>query len=466
MTSSRYRWTVVFLFFVFMFLHQVDKLLIGPLTTPIMETFGIQEDLMGAVFTGALIVGAVCYPLWGYLYDRFVRSKLLALASFIWGATTWLSALAPTYGAFVATRASTGIDDSSYPGLYSLVSDYFEPRMRGRIIGLLELSMPLGYLAGTVLATMLAPQIGWRNVFYLTGSLGILLAVVIFFAVREPARGRSEPEMEGLEQIRTYRFDWKVARGLFRKLTLRLMFIQGFFGVFPWQVITYWFFRYLETERFYGPEDVLLTMAPAVLVLASGYFVGGALGDRLFRRTPRGRLIVPTVAVLVGAVLLLVTVLAIPVPEAAALRQVERQAQDSWLRAFFLDRPVPPEPGWIKPTFLVMLCLTAFFIPFAAPNVVSTIYDITLPEVRSTALSVQYFIESAGAATAPLLAGLIAVRSSLQNAILLICVSAWVLCAFFFIFATLLVPQDIAVLRRQMRERAEQERAAQAVRGG
>jgi fucose permease len=253
-----------------------------------------------------------------------------------------------------------------------------------------------------------------------------------------------------------------VARGLFHKPTLRLMFLQGFFGVFPWQVITYWFFRYLETERFYGPEDVLLTMAPAVLVLSSGYFVGGALGDRLFRRTPRGRLIVPTVAVLVGAILLLITLLAIPVPESAFLRQVERQAQDSWLRAYFLGHPIPPEPGWIKPAFLVMLCLTAFFIPFAAPNVVSTIYDITLPEVRSTALSVQYFIESAGAATAPLLAGLIAVRSSLQNAILLICVSAWILCAFFFIFATRLVPRDIAVLRQQMRERAEQERAAQA----
>ena len=63
---------------------------------------------------------------------------------------------------------------------------------------------------------------------------------------------------------------------------------------------------------------------------------------------------------------------------------------------------------------------------------ISTVYDITLPEVRSTAMAVQYFIESAGAALAPLMAGLIAVRSSLHNAILLICVSTWVLCSIFF----------------------------------
>jgi MFS family permease len=102
------------------------------------------------------------------------------------------------------------------------------------------------------------------------------------------------------------------------------------------------------------------------------------------------------------------------------------------------------------------------FIPVAAPNVISTVYDITLPEVRSSALAVQYFIESVGAALAPWLAGLIAVRSSLHHAILLICVSAWVVCAVFFAVAAYLVPRDIQILRNQLRQRADRERAVQA----
>jgi MFS family permease len=426
---SRYRWFVVFVFFVFMLLHQADKLLIGPLTTPIMDTFRIDEARMGAVFTGALVIEAVFYPLWGYLYDRYARSKLLALASFIWGSTTWLSAVAPTYPAFLATRASTGIDDSSYPGLYSLISDYFGPAMRGKVNGLLQLAQPLGYMLGLIVATLLSGVAGWRGVFYITGSLGVLLSVLIFFGVREAPRGKSEPELAGLEQIGIYRFDRKIALGLFRKRSLLLLFAQGFAGVFPWNVITCWFFRYLETERNYSQDAVLMTMAPAVLVLALGYFVGGAVGDFFFKRTPRGRLLVAMTAVLVGALLLVVT-MSVP---------LENQA-----------------------LFLVMLMVTALFIPFAAPNVVSTVHDVTLPEVRSTALAVQYFIESAGAALAPWLAGLIAVRSSLHNAILLICVSTWVLCSILFVFAAYLVPRDIAALRQAMRERAEQERAAHA----
>ena len=125
--KPRNRWSVVVIFFFFMLLHQTDKLLIGPLKGPISEEFGITNTQFGMVISGALIVGTILYPIWGYLYDRFARAKLLALASFIWGATTWLSAVVRTYGGFVATRASTGVDDSSYPGLYSLVADYFEP---------------------------------------------------------------------------------------------------------------------------------------------------------------------------------------------------------------------------------------------------------------------------------------------------------------------------------------------------
>lgn len=430
---SRYRWFVLGVFATFMLLHQSDKLLIGPLTSRIMETFRINEVQMGAVFTGALLVGAILYPIWGYVYDRFARAKFLALASAIWGSTTWLSAIAPTYPTFLASRATTGIDDSSYPGLFSLMADYFGPAVRGKVYGLLQLTQPLGYMLGLVLATMLADQLGWRGVFYITGSLGIVLAVVIFLGVREPPRGKSEPELADLDRIGIYRFDLKLALGLFRKRSLLLLFAQGFVGVFPWEVISYWFFRYLEIERGYAQDAILFTMAPAILVMACGYFLGGALGDFLFKWTPRGRLIVAMFGVVMGAILLYVT-LNVPVQAAGQFR--------------------------------VLLLLTALFIPFASANVISTVYDITLPEVRSTALGVQYLLEHGGSALAPLLAGIIAFRSSLQTAILVICISAWAFCSIVLAGASYLVPQDIQTLRSQMRERAEDERRRQLPEAG
>ena len=407
--------------FGFMLLHETDKLLIGPLTSQIMETFEISKTQMGAVSTGALIVGAICYPLWGWLYDKFSRPKLLALASFLWGSTTWLNAIVPTYPLFLITRAGTGIDDSSYPGLYSLISDYYPPRKRGKIYGFLQVAQPLGYLLAMILALVFGAVHGWRNVFFLTGGLGILLSVVIFLFVKDRQRGAAEPELAAVDHLERFKFSWKTVGGLFRKKSLVILFLQGFIGVFPWNVITYWIFDYLKSERGYDDTQTLLTMVPAVLILAAGYPLGGILGDKLFKKTPKGRVIVGAAGVAIGAILMWIT-MRIPVGDTL--------------------------------TFGILLAVTALFIPFASPNVLSSFYDVTEPEIRATTNAAQNFVEFGGSAAAPLLAGIIADRSSLGYAILLICTVSWAACFAFFIFAGRYIPKDIADLKKKIAARA------------
>jgi len=407
--------------FGFMLLHQADKLLIGPLTTQIMGTFQITRTQMGAVTTGALIVGAICYPLWGWLYDRFSRPKLLALASLLWGSTTWLNAIVPTYPLFLITRAGTGIDDSSYPGLYSLISDYYPPKKRGKIYGFLQVAQPAGYLLGMILALAFGATYGWRNVSFLTGSLGIILSVIIFLFVKDRPRGSAEPELAATEHLERFKFSWRTVGGLFKKKSLVILFLQGFIGVFPWNVITYWIFDYLKSERGYDDTQTLLTMVPAIIILAAGYPIGGALGDRLFKRTLKGRVIVGAAGVAIGCVLLWIT-MKIPAPD--------------------------------KLAFGILLSITALFIPWASPNVLSSFYDVTEPEIRATTNAAQNFVELAGSAMAPLMAGIIADRSSLGGAILIICTVSWIICFGFFIFAGRFIPKDISDLKEKLAARA------------
>ncbi len=420
---SRYRWFVIGVFFFFMLLHQTDKLMIGSLQVPISETFGINNQQWGLINSGALIVATILYPIWGYLYDRYARAKLLSLASFIWGATTWMNAIMRSFGGFLMTRASTGIDDSSYPGLYTLIADYFGPNLRGKIYGILQLAQPLGYLVGMILALIIAPMIGgWRSVFYITGALGLVLAAFIFFGVKEMPRGKAEPEFEDMPEMQTFKFSWAEAREIFKKKTMWFVFLQGFAGVFPWNVITFFFFGYLEKERGYDADSILFTMAPVILILAGGYFLGGWAGDILFKRSNKGRIIVSSAGVLLGAIFLY---LAITTPIEA------------------------------KNQFFIFMCLTAIFMPLSSANVIATVYDITVPEVRSTAQASEYFIENAGAAFAPIITGIIADAFNLQTAILLICSVAWGLCFFFYLGALFTIDHDTHVLRSQMAERAK-----------
>jgi dipeptide/tripeptide permease len=90
----------------------------------------------------------------------------------------------------------------------------------------------------------------------------------------------------------------------------------------------------------------------------------------------------------------------------------------------------------------------------SSPNVLSTIYDVTLPEVRSTTMSLEYFVENSGAALAPLLAGILAEATNLETSILVICIGAWVVCFALYLGALFFVPDDIRSLRAQLRQRA------------
>jgi MFS family permease len=194
-------------------------------------------------------------------------------------------------------------------------------------------------------------------------------------------------------------------------------------------VITYWFFTYLAEERGYDQGSILFTMAPVILILAAGYFVGGTLGDWLFKRTFKGRIIISSAGVLLGAIFLL----------------------------FAMQTPVAA-----RSTFFVLMCLTAIFIPLSSANVIATVFDVSMPEVRSTAQAVEYFIENSGAAMAPLMAGIIADATNLHTAILVICITAWVICFFLYLGALFFVDGDVKTLRAQMAERAAREKALRA----
>jgi MFS family permease len=285
----------------------------------------------------------------------------------------------------------------------------------------MQMSGPLGFMVGTVLATTLGGALGWRKVFFITGSTGIIVAAVILFTVRERPRGSAEPEMEDLAEIGAYRIDWQAVRGLLRNRSLLLLMGQGFFGVFAWNVLIFWFFRYLETERGYTSGQAMTTMLVAIAALSAGYLLGGNLGDALFRRTPRGRAIVGGLGTLAAAAFLLIT-MSVPVEN--------------------------------TPLFTVLLAFTGVTMSITAPNAMATVPDITLPETRSTAQAVRKLVEDGGAALAPYLAGVIAMRSSLHVAIVAICVSTWLVCAALFGAVAYFVPDDVEALRRTMRLRA------------
>lgn len=405
---------VVGVFFVFLLLHQTDRYLIGALTTPIMETFGIDEAQMGAVQTGAVVVGMVLLPVWGYLFDRFARPKILALAAALWGSTTWLTAVAPTYPLFVAARASSGIDDATYPGVYSMVSDLYPPTRRGRILGFLQIAGPIAFITATVLGLSLADSYGWRAVFLLTGALGLVMAVVFLLWVRDVPRGRSDPTVGAVADQLRLRFDWRTAAGLVRRPTLVVLVLQQFVHLFPIQALLLWSIRYFQVERGFDDGQIILLSSALVLVGVGGFLLAGWLGDRLFQRFVRGRLLLGAVGVGLAAVT---------------------------MTAAFLT---PTEHVGL---FMVLWSAASFFYGFSNPTVTPSVQDVTEPEVRSTAHALISLAEQAGSVLAPVTVGVLALVSSLGTGLTAVVATGFSLSAFLLLTASLLIPFDIRAVR-------------------
>jgi MFS family permease len=224
-----------------------------------------------------------------------------------------------------------------------------------------------------------------------------------------------------MEEIKPYRFSWAQAKDLFRTKTMWFVALGGFFGIIPWTVIIYFFFDFLGRERGYNEQSVLLTMAPLVLIMAVGTFLGGWLGDWLFARNRKGRIIVIVVTILL-AVVFLWAAMSIPVEN--------------------------------KVLFFILMAITAFVMPMAGANLTSTMTDVIVPEVRSSANAVLNLIGDSGNAFAPIAAGIVADSFNIGAAILWVGGIAWLIAALSYGVLLFFIDNDIDHLRSTMKERA------------
>ncbi len=366
------RWVVLVVFFLFMLLHYADRFIVTPLVHVLMEEFALTYAQMGLVGTGTILVATVLFPVWGLLFDKYSRVKLCAFASAIWGVTTWLSALSRNFFDLVFTRASTGVDNAATPGFYSLISDYYSPEKRGSAVGKINAAIPLGTIIGTIIGAFIGITYGWRTAFTLMAIPGFILAMTIWLSVKDVPRGRAEPELAPFETITVYTINRRLAMQLLKRKSLLFLYIQGFFGVFPWAVIAFWIFKYIVDVRGLPTNLAVLAMVLWLIAMTFGNVTGGAFGDYFFRKTPRGRVLLSAVIVYLSALFIFLA----------------------------FTRPFDDIVG-----FMILGAITAFIMPQAGPNVIATTQDITEPEARSTALAILGVFENFGSAFSPLMVG-------------------------------------------------------------
>jgi len=115
--------------------------------------------------------------------------RILALGLACWSAATAATGLAESFSLLAAMRIAVGIGEATaFPAAMSLIPDLFAQRTRGRAIAVFQTSGFVGATLSTIAAGMLASAFGWRTMFVLCGTIGVVLAAMLMFSMREPAR--------------------------------------------------------------------------------------------------------------------------------------------------------------------------------------------------------------------------------------------------------------------------------------
>ena len=142
--------------------------------------------LTGVIFIFFYVVSGLFV---GTLADRYNRTKIIGVGVIVWSFFTAISGLAKNFITLAIPRLFIGIGESAMtPTTMSILADRYEIKKLGFAAGFYYMGVPLGVGVSLIIAGYLGPVIGWRGCFYLIGSIGIALGLLMLFVKDSPRK--------------------------------------------------------------------------------------------------------------------------------------------------------------------------------------------------------------------------------------------------------------------------------------
>jgi len=171
-------------------MNNVDRVVIYMFLQPIKKEFLLSDTQVGLLSGAAFAVMAalVAIPL-ARLADRGNRKWLITVCFAAWSLFTAICGAASSFTLLLLARVGVGIGEAgSPPATHSMLGDYYPRDLRARAIAVFSATTAIGGVCGWVGGGLLMQAVGWRNGFFLLGSVGLVMSLIFHWTVREPER--------------------------------------------------------------------------------------------------------------------------------------------------------------------------------------------------------------------------------------------------------------------------------------
>jgi sugar phosphate permease len=281
------RWWICFLLFLTWLVSYIDRSLM-PMALPLIgQEFHLSPTVMGAVISAFFLgYGAMQIP-GGILADKIGSRNSVTLGIASWSVFSVLTGAAGTLANLIWVRILFGLGEGIHPpAAFKALSAWFPTRERSRANGLVMSSNTLGPMIAPILFASLMAAFGWRTAFYLVSIPGFLVAMAVYWFLRDDPS--QHPEMSERELAEIGPGDSSTARISFSELIRYRALWQLFFVYMTWDV-TWWGFQawlpsYLLKVRGFS---LVNTGALSALPFAAGFLgvlAAAYVADRTGRR--------------------------------------------------------------------------------------------------------------------------------------------------------------------------------------
>jgi len=385
-------------------LNYVDRNVLFAVQPLVQAEFHVSKEQIGFLTSAFLGFYMIAAPFVGPLADRYSRKLIIVLGAIFWSGLTLLTAVTHNYTELLIRHTLVGVGEATFVTIApTFVADLFHENVRGRILGVFYLAIPVGSAAGYLLGGYLAPTHGWRFPFYIAAAPGFVLALLVLF-LKEPPRGQFDSVKdvdtgdllpEGFTGGFVKEFFMIVllyVRRLYR-LTLALLHNPAFltatlgmaFMTYSLGGIQVWIPQFLYSERHFTLEKANLLFGGIIVIDGIvAALAGGWLGDYLLPRMKSSYYLVSAASMLLG----------IPVMIVALFNR--------------------------GPLMIPAIAVAAFFLLLNTAPLNAAVINSVGAHIRATALAVNIFIiHILGDVPSPTMMGWVADKRSLQAAFIL-----------------------------------------------
>lgn len=283
--DTSYEWKIVLLLTLGFSLVGLDRWIIAPLLPAIMKDLSLSYQDVGLIFGALGITWGIFAIFAGNLSDKIGHRKILILSLVVFSLASGLSGSAMGLTSLILIRSLMGVSEGAFcPTSFAATAVAAKPSRRGALQGLQQSGFALfGLGLGPIIATQLLLILpSWREVFWIVAIPGFILAIFLFFVLREPLQTQGGQLLIAEKQTTSQaRVNWL---DLLKTRNILLSMIGLFCTMSCVFVISAMVPLYLENFLKLSPQDMGLVVSAIGFGGFLGQFLVPAISDWIGRR--------------------------------------------------------------------------------------------------------------------------------------------------------------------------------------